>query len=111
MTLYSKGSHSLNHATANNPRIADQCVKAPSKRDEINWPVLDGLALEHFSPGNLKRTVSSLMQEWEKSLTPPPQEQPKDLLTGSPPSGRSLAKDLQAAKSKSSSEETVLQII
>ena len=41
----------------------------PSKRDEIQWP-----ALENLKPGNLKRTVSTIMKEWEKSLTPPPEE-------------------------------------
>ncbi|RAL66435.1 hypothetical protein DID88_006126 [Monilinia fructigena] len=35
-------------------------------RDEIQWPALDQL-----KPGNLKKTVSTIMQEWEKSLTPP----------------------------------------
>jgi len=40
----------------------------PSKRgDDMQWP-----ALEKLTPGNLKRTVSTLMHEWEKSLTPPP---------------------------------------
>ena len=52
-------------------RILDPYTEAPdtpSKRgDEIQWPALDKL-----TPGNLKRTVSTLMQEWEKSLTPPP---------------------------------------
>lgn len=33
----------------------------------MQWPVLDKL-----TPGNLKRTVSGIMEEWEKSLTPPP---------------------------------------
>lgn len=40
-----------------------------SKRESIQWPDLEQLA-----PGNLKRTVSSLMKEWEKSLTPPLEE-------------------------------------
>jgi hypothetical protein len=43
----------------------------PSKRDEIQWP-----ALEKLSPGNIKgnlqRTMSTIMKEWEKSITPPP---------------------------------------
>lgn len=48
--------------------------------DEIQWPALD-----HLKPGNLKKTVSSMMLEWEKSLTPPPEDmESRDLLTGSP---------------------------
>ncbi|TVY85156.1 hypothetical protein LSUE1_G000664 [Lachnellula suecica] len=39
----------------------------PSRREELQWPALDQL-----TPGNIKRTVSTIMQEWEKSLTPPP---------------------------------------
>ncbi len=43
---------------------------SPSK-GEIQWP-----ALEKLSPGNIKgnlqRTMSTIMKEWEKSLTPPP---------------------------------------
>ena len=35
-------------------------------RTKIPWPVLTKL-----SPGNLKRTASNLMSEWESSLTPP----------------------------------------
>lgn len=35
------------------------------KRDAIPWP-----ALNKLTPGNLKRTASHLMSEWEKSLTP-----------------------------------------
>ncbi|KAI9651097.1 hypothetical protein NHQ30_001134 [Ciborinia camelliae] len=53
---------------------------SPSKRDEIPWPALDQL-----TPGNLKKTVSSMMKEWEKSFTPPSEEaRSEDLLTGSP---------------------------
>lgn len=54
-------------------RIIDPSVVedgTPSKlRDEIQWPALDKL-----TPGNLKRTVSTLMKEWERNLTPPPEE-------------------------------------
>ena len=47
---------------------SSEAPDTPSKLgDEIQWPGLDKL-----TPGNLKRTVSTLMQEWEKSLTPPP---------------------------------------
>ncbi|KAH8805924.1 hypothetical protein F5884DRAFT_801112 [Xylogone sp. PMI_703] len=37
-----------------------------SQKDEISWPGLD-----QFTPGQLKRTVTTLMSEWEKALTPP----------------------------------------
>lgn len=37
-----------------------------SKRDSIPWP-----ALTKFGPESLRRTASHLMQEWERSLTPP----------------------------------------
>jgi len=53
-------------------RIIGQSVNGAntqSKQDEIQWPALDKL-----TPGNLKRTVSNIMKEWEKSLTPPPEE-------------------------------------
>lgn len=53
---------------------------SPSRRDEIPWPALDQL-----KPGNLKKTVSTMMNQWEKSLTPPPEEATSgDFLTGSP---------------------------
>jgi hypothetical protein len=55
---------------------------AQSKTDEIQWP-----ALENLTPTNLKRTVSTIMKEWEKSLTPP--EERPDPISG--PSG--LKKD------------------
>jgi hypothetical protein len=49
-------------------RIAEALdeVTTPSKREEIQWPALDRL-----TPTNLRRTMSSVMKEWEKSLTPP----------------------------------------
>jgi hypothetical protein len=40
-----------------------------NKRNSIPWP-----DLEKLTPGNLKRTASHLMREWEKSLTPSPGE-------------------------------------
>jgi len=36
------------------------------RHDESPWP-----ALSNFAPGNLKRTATAIMKEWEKSLTPP----------------------------------------
>ncbi|KAI9880877.1 MAG: hypothetical protein M1830_010472 [Pleopsidium flavum] len=43
-----------------------------SKRDEIPWP-----SLTKLSPSNLKRTASTLMTEWERSLTPPAEDDTK----------------------------------
>ena len=54
------------------------------KRDDIPWP-----ALQKLSPGNLKRTASTLMHEWEKSLTPAAvstEERPDYLSRSSSPS-------------------------
>ena len=53
-------------------RIVDQSAdeaSAPSKSEEIQWPALDKL-----TPGNLKRTVSTIMKEWERTITPPADE-------------------------------------
>jgi len=53
-------------------RIVDQSAdeaSAPSKSEEIQWPALDKL-----TPGNLKRTVSTIMKEWERTITPPVDE-------------------------------------
>ena len=49
-------------------RIAESSdeVTTPSKREEIQWPVLDKL-----TPTNLSRTFSSVMKEWEKCITLP----------------------------------------
>lgn len=47
-------------------RILDQCadeITTPSK--ELQWPNLDVL-----TPGNIRRTFSTVMQDWEKSLSP-----------------------------------------
>ena len=38
-------------------------------REAIPWPTLVKL-----SPGNLRRTASNFLEEWEKSLTPPATE-------------------------------------
>ena len=48
-----------------------------SKRNSIPWPDLVKL-----SPGNLKRTASHLMKEWEKNLTPPPEARDSSHSTG-----------------------------
>ncbi|KAG0646466.1 hypothetical protein D0Z07_7514 [Hyphodiscus hymeniophilus] len=51
--------------------IVDQSAdhSTPPKREEIQWPALDKL-----TPSHLKRTMSSMMKDWEKSLTPPSEE-------------------------------------
>ncbi|KAF7936891.1 hypothetical protein EAE99_002240 [Botrytis elliptica] len=68
------GEDEVNIMDSNNP------PDSPSRRDEIPWPALDQL-----KPGNLKKTVSTMMNQWEKSLTPPPEEATsEDFLTGSP---------------------------
>ncbi|KAF2113810.1 hypothetical protein BDV96DRAFT_578375 [Lophiotrema nucula] len=46
----------------------DAAALRDTKRNSIPWPDLVKL-----SPGNLKRTASHLMKEWEKNLTPPPE--------------------------------------
>jgi hypothetical protein len=54
------------------PRIVEQSTdesSTPSKRDEIQWPALDKL-----TPSHLRRTMSLMIQDWEKSLTPSPEE-------------------------------------
>jgi hypothetical protein len=38
-----------------------------SRNNDINWPA----ALNRLTPGNIKRTATDLMKEWEKSLSPP----------------------------------------
>jgi hypothetical protein len=48
-----------------------------TKRNSIPWPDLVKL-----SPGNLKRTASHLMKEWEKNLTPPPESRDNNHSTG-----------------------------
>ncbi|KAE9364536.1 hypothetical protein N431DRAFT_355015 [Stipitochalara longipes BDJ] len=55
-------------------KIMDQPTdgsNSPSRRDEIQWPALDKLS-PGIIKGNLQRTMSTIMKEWEKSLTPPP---------------------------------------
>lgn len=63
-----------------------------NKNDETQWPAL---LSDNLTPKNLKNKVSTMMQEWENSLTPPPEDsgsvqrrrregQDEDFLTGSP---------------------------
>lgn len=37
------------------------------RSNDINWQA----ALNRLTPGNIKRTATDLMKEWEKSLSPP----------------------------------------
>ncbi|KAI9665596.1 MAG: hypothetical protein M1829_005676 [Trizodia sp. TS-e1964] len=48
------------------PRKMPLKNSATPKREDLPWPLL-----KDFSPQNLKRTATTLMNEWEKSLTPP----------------------------------------
>ncbi|KAL1903196.1 hypothetical protein Sste5346_000481 [Sporothrix stenoceras] len=43
-----------------------------SRTNDINWPA----ALNRLTPGNIKRTATDLMKEWEKSLSPPVEGNP-----------------------------------
>ncbi|KAF2647823.1 hypothetical protein K491DRAFT_613960 [Lophiostoma macrostomum CBS 122681] len=56
---------------------ADEATPRDSKRNSIPWPDLVKL-----SPGNLKRTASHLMKEWEKNLTPPPESRDSSHASG-----------------------------
>lgn len=49
--------------------------KADQDRDDIPWPVLT-----KSTPGRLKRTASSLMNEWERSLAAEIQDKPDPLV-------------------------------
>ncbi|KAF2734313.1 hypothetical protein EJ04DRAFT_512563 [Polyplosphaeria fusca] len=60
------GRSSARTSTSSAP-AEDEAFRDP-KRSSIPWPDLVKL-----SPSNLKRTASTLMKEWEKNLTPPPE--------------------------------------
>jgi hypothetical protein len=62
--------------TSDSSRIMPDEADTP-KRDEIQWPTLDKLSPGAIK-GNLQRTMSTIMKEWEKSITPP--ERDEDLL-------------------------------
>ena len=67
------------------PRIMDQPTdgsSSPSRREDIQWPALDKLS-PGIIKGNLQRTMSTIMKEWEKSLTPPPGEGDDPMSTAS----------------------------
>ncbi|CZS97020.1 uncharacterized protein RAG0_06120 [Rhynchosporium agropyri] len=57
----------------NNTRIIEQTtdeLNTPTKRTDLQWPALDNL---NISPGaikgNLQRTMSTIMKEWEKTTS------------------------------------------
>jgi hypothetical protein len=54
-------------------RIMDQSADGSNSplKGEIQWPTLDKLSPGNIK-GNLQRTMSTIMKEWEKSITPPP---------------------------------------
>jgi hypothetical protein len=45
---------------------------SPTKMTELGWPS----ALKGLTPGNIKKTASDFMKEWEKSLATPPTADP-----------------------------------
>jgi hypothetical protein len=70
----------------------------PSKREDIQWPALDKLTPGNIK-GNLQRTMSTIMKEWEKTLTPPPGERDDP---------RSATSEEKSAHDKATQDELVL---
>jgi hypothetical protein len=62
-------------------------IGSSKNHDELPWPVL-----KPFSPGNLKKTAENLMREWEKSLTPPPDDR-EDPIAGQQQHSREVVTD------------------
>ncbi len=81
---------------SDNNRIMGQSDESstPSKRDSIQWPALDKLTATNLR-GGLQRTMSTIMTEWEKSITPPPEDRKDPISThaGSHESGDSIIQD------------------
>lgn len=71
----------------NSNRIIGQTsdeVSTPSKRTEIQWPALESLNLSPGAlRGNLQRTMSTIMKEWEKTVASPTEERTDGMPTGS----------------------------
>ncbi|PMD52808.1 uncharacterized protein K444DRAFT_619518 [Hyaloscypha bicolor E] len=68
-----------------NTKIMDQSADSPStplKREDIQWPALDKLSPGNLK-GNLQRTMSTIMKEWERTLTPPPGDREDPMSTAS----------------------------
>lgn len=66
------------------PTSQSEHVPDPSVSDGIPWPAITKLA-----PSKLPRTASSLMAEWERSLSPSPDR----TAPASPPSEKESKKD------------------
>jgi hypothetical protein len=63
----------------------DQSADSPStplQREDIQWPALDKLSPGNLK-GNLQRTMSTIMKEWERTLTPPPGDREDPMSTAS----------------------------
>jgi hypothetical protein len=73
-TAPSTVSASPRTSTSTNPDNSDFLDKdAEADKDTIPWP-----ALSKLGPSALQRTASTLMREWEKSLSPSPVEESHD---------------------------------
>jgi hypothetical protein len=73
-TAPSTVSASPRTSTSTNPDNSDFLDKdADADKDTIPWP-----ALSKLGPSALQRTASTLMREWEKSLSPSPVEESRD---------------------------------
>ncbi len=92
-------------------RIRNQSLdgaETPSKtpREDIPWPALDRL-----SPGNIKKTMSSIMQEWEKSLSPPPGNRTNSLPVLAPDGESANAKEaLETAEATRSTQDELVMM-
>ncbi|KAH6707496.1 hypothetical protein BKA61DRAFT_615231 [Leptodontidium sp. MPI-SDFR-AT-0119] len=59
-------------------------LNTPTKRTDIQWPALDNLNLSPGAlKGNLQRTMSTIMKEWEKTTNTLKEDQSDQILTGS----------------------------
>ncbi|KAH7389078.1 hypothetical protein BKA64DRAFT_679769 [Cadophora sp. MPI-SDFR-AT-0126] len=59
-------------------------LNTPTKRTDIQWPALDNLNLSPGAlKGNLQRTMSSLMKEWEKTTNNLAEQQSDQIPAGS----------------------------
>ncbi|KAF2746064.1 hypothetical protein M011DRAFT_405203 [Sporormia fimetaria CBS 119925] len=71
------GQASSRTSTSSAGGLLEGATPHDAKRNSIPWPDLVKL-----SPGNLKRTASHLMKEWEKNLTPPPEARESSHMSG-----------------------------
>ncbi|KAG4411379.1 hypothetical protein IFR04_015486 [Cadophora malorum] len=86
---YGKTSTLPPFTPVNSTRIIDQPtdeLSTPTKRTDIPWPALDNLNLSPGAlKGNLQRTMSSLMKEWEKTTNNLAEQQSDQNPAGSEP--------------------------